>query len=309
MNRYTTLQSSLQNFFPCSQLWIANERLALSGVLRQKASPLVLRHGIDDLRRQAINGTIIGIGLLAIGGCFIFLCLNHFTPVPLLYPIIVLILSVMFINLVNFGTIMKTLRRMKSVGALLNNIESHRKELELANSESSRKKYKVSITELLLMLCDSGFTSDIYSAIRILSSFQNPISSTDLMDVNQQIVKENKHITESLQQVCKELQIENKIGGNGSLTARLKTHLRLQTIDIVWEILSLLLNSLACLFFISFPLCTFLPFDNLDSNRYILYAGNVFGNACWMVEALVYVFYLNFRQKSMNVVSFEKKNT
>ena len=84
-------------------------------------------------------------------------------------------------------------------------------------------------------------------------------------------------------------------------------------VDLCWDIVSLILNSVACFGFFLFPILTFFPSASADYNLHAMYFGSLVGNMAWLIESVLFVLY-NYQKHTTLVdapaddLGFKKKN-
>jgi hypothetical protein len=311
----STFRAAVRDVKIAAQLGKENERQSLSGVLRQKVTPVVLRHGIDQLYRTGISSAIIGLGLLVIGAAFAVLCIHLITPLSVLYPVTFLLTAVFSINAVNCKAVVSSLYTSMHINTFTILLEKKRKELQEANETLTRKRYKISSSEVLLMLFDSGFCDNIYASLGIMDASVLPLLSTNLVNesnqLHKQLLKDYKTIADSLKQVCNAIERENKSPSDCKFSSRLNRVQKKLHMDVSWDIVSLLLNCVGCFGFFLFPILSFFPSSSSDFNSNAMFFGNLVGNVAWMIEPVLFAVYKHFDGGGVDVQQCdgsEKKN-
>ena len=230
-NSFTSFWSSLRVYIACHRLWVANERLLLSGVLRQKSTSIVLRHGVDELCHRAISDAVIGLSGVMIGGVYgIFGCnLISQSPMPEVYPIVVLLLALLTTNVAHFIGLTHRTATLKGINTFLIDIRNR----QLNYLQSNSKKYPLSVSNLLLMLFDTGFSKNIFCALTILDESLSPIeSNVQHVSYDQVVSNKNEEIAESLKHVCKQLQKEIMGEKKGLVIKCLARAVMVETINV-----------------------------------------------------------------------------
>ena len=322
--RISILRAAKQDLKAVSALQKHNERLTLAGELRLKATPVIFRHGIEHIHRNAIAGVIMGLGLLTIGGVFVILWVNLFISLPLPYPVTLMMTAVFVINVVNFKAVIYSCCTYISIRTFMLSLEKKREQLQEKNISLVRKKLKLPSSELLLLLFDAGFSDNMYSAFGLIDASLTTLSShfahdSDMLDldsnhIHKHLLREHKSLAESLKRVCNEIEKEyNKFPVVCDFTAHLNRVQSKLQVDLCWDIVSLILNSVACFGFFLFPILTFFPSASADYNLHAMYFGSLVGNMAWLIESVLFVLY-NYQKHTTLVdapaddLGFKKKN-
>jgi hypothetical protein len=265
-----------------------NDRLVLSGVVRQKATPVIMGHIFDHIQHNAVSSLVVGIGLLIIGGVFVILWMNLVYPsLQMLYPVTLMLSSVFVINAANLEAVIRALKKYSNIRAFKNLLQQKRQ--QLINDHHNR----VSSSELLLMLHDAGFVGKIHEAIFILDNIDFPDTVESLLEtevISEQLHKTHSKLSRSLKNICKNIESVSSTS-NCTPMSRLTLMEKRMVLDLLWSITSLILNSVACLGFFAFPLFTFLPTSSVDFNSNTMHIGGLIGNFSWMLEPLLYLIY------------------
>eukprot|EP00603_Paraphysomonas_imperforata_P000976 CAMPEP_0114417290 /NCGR_PEP_ID=MMETSP0103-20121206/2883_1 /TAXON_ID=37642 ORGANISM="Paraphysomonas imperforata, Strain PA2" /NCGR_SAMPLE_ID=MMETSP0103 /ASSEMBLY_ACC=CAM_ASM_000201 /LENGTH=305 /DNA_ID=CAMNT_0001585569 /DNA_START=235 /DNA_END=1150 /DNA_ORIENTATION=- len=294
--------SAVQNYKTTKALRKENDRLIISGVLKQKATAVIIFHNFDHHQREAVTAIIVGVGLLTIAGMFVVLWGNLIIgPIPVLYPVTLLLSSVYVINTVNLTAVVRSINILRSLQNL--SVSLNRRKIEINESTSTlpRKQCKLSPTELLLIIHDAGFDGNIHEALGLLDDEINPSMLTESCICTTGIEKNlavSLHLSVSYKIVdnSETYLLEDEVGKNimsddCSLITDLNSVQQKLGVDLCWDITSLVLNCVACLGLFAFPVLTLIPTHSAVFNANCMYMGNLVGNIAWMIEPLLYAVY------------------
>lgn len=311
--RTTILRVAMVDFNAASQMQKQNERLTLSGIVRLKSTPVILDHGFRQLRHNALCNAIIGVGLLIIGGVFVVLLANLITPLHVLYPVILMMTAIFIINVVNFQRVFYAWFAIFNINTFMVSLEKKREVQRKENFPLAHKKFKLSTSELLLLLFDSGFSDNLYAAFGLIDTSFTTFS-TDVADdldsdgLQKRLLGEHKCISDSLKRICTEIDAENKSTHPCAFTSHvIGVRSKLQ-VDLCWDIAYLVLNSVGCFGFFIFPVLTLFPFGNVEFISNATFIGNLVGNVAWLIEPLLFAMHKNIFGTADTQVSVEKKN-
>mmetsp|Transcript_25623 Transcript_25623/g.43179 ORF Transcript_25623/g.43179 Transcript_25623/m.43179 type:complete len:314 (+) Transcript_25623:365-1306(+) len=310
--------SAVQNYKTTKALRKENDRLIISGVLKQKATAVIIFHNFDHHQREAVTAIIVGVGLLTIAGMFVVLWGNLIIgPIPVLYPVTLLLSSVYVINTVNLTAVVRSINILRSLQNL--SVSLNRRKIEINESTSTlpRKQCKLSPTELLLIIHDAGFDGNIHEALGLLDDEINPSMLTEScicttgIEKNLAVSLHQYHtkLSTTLKRICSKMKSgKNIMSDDCSLITDLNSVQQKLGVDLCWDITSLVLNCVACLGLFAFPVLTLIPTHSAVFNANCMYMGNLVGNIAWMIEPLLYAVYKSIDTDIAALSDSKKRN-